>query len=134
MFQNSKNAVNRRKVPKSGGGCFNLYLALTIQFITQEMNDNNEKTTITDRLALGFGSGLITFITATILWLLVHLLFAKAALGFGSVIPFYVVWFVSIVGFILGFATLEIHLLKIISPIWSFIHKLVTKYIVLLFN
>ena len=117
------------------GGCALIYkLSTHNEFITIEMNDKNEKATITDRLALGFGGGLVTFITATFLWLLVHLFFAKAALGFGSVLPFYLVWLFSIAGFILGFATLEIHLLRIISPIWVFIHKLVTKYIVLLFN
>ncbi len=92
------------------------------------MNKNKEATTLVDRLALGFGSGVIAFITGTILWLLFHLLFAKAG-EFGVVLPFYLVWLFSGIGFILGALTLEDYLLKLLSPIWSFVYK----YAVILF-
>ncbi len=93
------------------------------------MNKNNETTTLIDRLALGFGSGVIAFITGTILWVSFHLLFAKAG-EFGVSVPFYSVWLFSGIGFILGALTLEDYLLKLLSPIWSFVHK----YAVILFH
>lgn len=86
------------------------------------MNKNNETTTIIDRLALGFGSGVIAFITGTILWLALYLLFAKAG-ELGTVLTFNTVWFFSGINFVLGFVTLEDYLLKLLTPIWNFIYK-----------
>jgi len=93
------------------------------------MNKNNGTTTLIDRLALGFGSGVIAFITGTILWVSFHLLFAKSG-EFEVALPFYSVWWFSGIGFILGALTLEDYLLKLLTPIWSFIHK----YALLLFH
>jgi len=93
------------------------------------MIKNNETTTLIDRLALGFGSGVIAFITGTILWVSLHLLFAKAG-EFGVILPFYSVWLFSGIGFILGALTLEDYLLKLLTPVWSFVYK----YAVILFH
>ena len=86
------------------------------------MNKKNGTTTLIDRLALGFGGGVIAFITGTILWVSFHLLFTEAG-EFGVALPFYSVWWFSGIGFILGALTLEDYLLKLLTPIWSFIHK-----------
>ena len=86
------------------------------------MNKKNELITLTDRLALGFGSGVIAFITGTILWVSFHLLFAKTG-EFGVILPFYSVWIFSGFGFILGALTLEDYLLKLLTPVWNFIYK-----------
>ena len=93
------------------------------------MNNKNETITIIDRLALGFGSGMIAFITGTILWVALQLLFAKTG-EFGVALTFKTVWFFSGISFVVGVLTLEDYLLKLLAPIWNFIYK----YAVVLFN
>ena len=93
------------------------------------MKNNNEATTLTDRLALGFGSGVIAFITGTILWVSFYSIFVKYG-EFDLVIPFYYVWVFTFTGFIIGALTLQNYFINILAPIWSFIYK----YIVVIFH
>lgn len=65
------------------------------------MNTKNEPATLIDRLALGFGSAVIAFITGTIVWLSFYLLLAKTG-EYEAALQFYPVWFFTGFGFILG--------------------------------
>ena len=78
---------------------------------------DNEDATLTDRLALGFGCAVITFITAFILWAMANWLFFS--INNHIMFPFYLVFLLTFIGFIVGALTLENYLLKIFSPIWS---------------
>lgn len=90
------------------------------------MKHSNEETTLADRLALDFGSGVMSFITATILWVIFYFFLAKANI-FDFSIPFSIVWFFAVVGFILGALTMEDYVLKIVAPIWRGVYKLIKK-------
>ena len=90
------------------------------------MKNSNEETTLTDRLALGFGSGVMSFITATILWIIFYVFLAKANI-FDFSIPFSIVWFFSAIGFVLGALTMEDYVLKIVAPLWRVIFEAMKK-------
>jgi len=122
MF-NKKNAKSRR--PLSKALCFKrLESAKKYGGVISTM-DNNEEATITDRLALGFGGALTTFVTGLVLWLFFNMFFSSAT---GTIsIPFGIVWGLTIFGFILGALTLENHLLKILTPIWRILWEVITK-------
>jgi len=88
------------------------------------MNEN-EETTITNRLALGFEGALTTMITGGILWLCLNWFFFT---GNQTIyVPFYIVWLLTISAFILSALTLENHLLKLLSRTWYTFGKTVTK-------
>ena len=89
------------------------------------MNEN-EETTITNRLALGFEGASTMMITGGIIWLCLNWFFFT---GDQTIyVPFVIVWLLTISAFILGAITLENHLLKFLSPIWHTLGDTITKF------
>jgi len=76
------------------------------------------KATLTDRLFVGLISGIMALVIAGFIWFVIaaHIIFA-------NMLPSIFVWGIGLVGFVMGFLTLENYLLKILSAIWNFIYK-----------
>ena len=81
----------------------------------------NEKTTLVDRAAIGFGCAVIAFFTSLILWMFTNWLFIPVKGDI--VIPFYFVWIFTTAGFGMGILTLENDLLKFLSRIWGLVYS-----------
>ena len=91
-------------------------------------NNKKEEVTLTDRFALAFAGALTTFITGTIVWIGLNSLFFTATETI--TFPFSIVLLFTAFGTVLGFLTLENHLIKILAPIWNFLSSTVSSWIV----
>lgn len=81
---------------------------------------NKDNANITDRLFIGLASGVMVLITAGIIWLIL------AADIFHVMLPSIFVWGSGILGFVMGFLTLENYVLNVLSYIWHFVYKYIS--------
>ena len=91
-------------------------------------NNKKEEVTLTDKLALAFAGALTTFITGTIVWIGLNSLFFTVTETI--TFPFSIVLLFTAFGTVLGFLTLENHLIKVLAPIWNFLSSTVSSWIV----
>jgi len=84
---------------------------------------NNDNASLADRSIIGLASGVMALITAGIIW------FILAADIFHIMLPSIFVWGSGIIGFFMGFLTLENYILNMLSAIWHFIYKRISWFI-----
>ncbi len=78
---------------------------------------NKDNASLADRLLIGLASGAMALVTVGIIWILL------ATNIFHIMLPSVFVWGSGILGFVMGFLTLENYLLSGLSAIWHFIYK-----------
>ncbi|MEE9445811.1 MAG: hypothetical protein V3V19_09125 [Cocleimonas sp.] len=81
---------------------------------------NKDNATLTDRFFVGLASGVMAIVTTGVIWILLATL---ATYIFHIMVPSIFVWGSGVVGFAMGFLTLENYALKVLSPVWHFIYK-----------
>ena len=84
------------------------------------MNANKDNVNLNDRFLIGLASGAMALITAGLIW------FLLAADVFHIMLPAIFVWGSGLLGFAMGFLTLENYVLSVLSAIWGFIYKFIS--------